>query len=92
MPFCDKNSHSMQIIPFQLIKTTLRSKFPFCRRGGFFCDSKKRPGSVGRRSQIVFSKKILPCIADTTPPAIAGTPSAEGEFCTAFDLNFPFTG
>ncbi|NBR95876.1 MAG: hypothetical protein EBT55_06195, partial [Proteobacteria bacterium] len=31
---------------------------------------------------------ILPCVADTTPPAIAGTPSAEGEFCTAFDLNY----
>ena len=38
-----------------------------------------RRGSVVRRSQCFF-EVIRVLVADTTPPAIAGTPSAEGEY------------
>jgi len=128
-------------MPFPLIKTTLRSKFPFFRRGaqiageevvsasrsrsefpffrrgGFSHKYKlmRKDGVVSGDTAQCYFEEILPCVANTTPPAIAGTPSTrrgifeiclptlprrpsvatpskKGEFCPAFDLNFPSTG
>ena len=58
-------------------KKSAGAKFPFFRRGGFFCDSKKRRGSVGRHGKMpIRATHFRVLVADTTPPAIAGTPSA----------------
>ena len=39
MPFCDKNSHSMQIIPFTLINITIRSNHSTPATEGEFAPS-----------------------------------------------------
>jgi|GEM_PF-2399896 len=64
---------------FPTIKTILRSKFPYPVKGKFRSNvvqnspsvkgvaTEGRRGSVVRRSPMCFRKKILPCVADTTP-------------------------